>query len=156
MKTGITPLPPEVMAEKENAKDLTSGCKRIRIRPSKRTQHFNTTFCNIVARNVRHTLGLPVTTCCNKLDGIGSSLKMVKFLLQHFWMLQDVARVLPAPSQLLTTRSNSVVRCYVEMLCAFAGPFNAKKLAHTTTSKYISLHLRNSLDYQHFPDLAGK
>ena len=34
MKTRITPtpLPPEVMAEKEKAKDLTSGCKRIRIK----------------------------------------------------------------------------------------------------------------------------
>ena len=38
------------------------------------------------------------------LDGVGSSLKMVKFLLQHFWILQDVARVWPTPSQHLTTR----------------------------------------------------
>ena len=27
------------------------------------------------------------------LDGVRSGLKMVKFLSQHFWMLQDVARV---------------------------------------------------------------
>ena len=55
------------------------------------------------------------------LQGVGRcwvSFKMVKFLLQHFWMLQDVARVWPARSH-LTTRSNSVVRCCVEMLRAF-------------------------------------
>ena len=56
---------------------------------------------------------------CKMLDGVESSLKMVKFFLQHFWMLQDVARVWPAPSQHLTTRSNNVARCCVEMLRAF-------------------------------------
>ena len=49
-------------------------------------QLFNATSYNIVARNVLHTFGQPVTTCCNMLDGVGSSLKMVKFLLQQFWM----------------------------------------------------------------------
>ena len=34
-------------------------------------------------------------------------------------MLQDVARVCPAPSQHLTTRSSNVARCRVEMLRAF-------------------------------------
>ena len=54
------------------------------------------------------------------LDGVGSSLKMVKFLLQHFLDVEGVARVWPAPSQHLTTRrSNNVVRCCVEMLGAF-------------------------------------
>ena len=53
------------------------------------------------------------------LGGVGSSLKMVKFFLQHFWMLQDVARVWPAPSQHITTRSNNVAICCVEMLRAF-------------------------------------
>ena len=28
--------------------------------------------------------GRPVATCCNMLDCVGSSLKMAKFLLQHF------------------------------------------------------------------------
>ena len=45
------------------------------------------------------------------LDGVGSSLKMVKFLLQHFQMLQDLTRVWPAPLLHLTTRSNNVARC---------------------------------------------
>ena len=53
------------------------------------------------------------------VDGVGSSLKVVKILLQHFWMLQDVALVWPAPSQHLTTRFNNVARGCVEMLHAF-------------------------------------
>lgn len=35
----------------------------------------------------------------NILNGVGSSLKMVKFLLQYFWILQDDARLWPALSQ---------------------------------------------------------
>ena len=77
------------------------------------------TCCDIVARNVLHAFGHPVAICCKMLDGVGSSLKLVKSLLQHFWMLQDVARIWPAPSQHLTTRSNNVARCCVEMLRAF-------------------------------------
>lgn len=42
------------------------------------------TFCHPV---------LTVATCCKMLDGVRSGLKMVKFLSQHFWMLQDIARV---------------------------------------------------------------
>ena len=53
------------------------------------------------------------------VDGVGSSLKMVKILLQHLWMLQDVALVWPAPSQHLTTRFNNVARGCIEMLHAF-------------------------------------
>ena len=67
------------------------------------------------------------------LDGVGSSLKMVKFLLQHFWMLQDVARVWPAPSQHLTTRSNNVARCWVEMLRAFGWAFMSELILYHST-----------------------
>ena len=42
------------------------------------------------------------------VDGVGSSLKVVKILLQHFWILQDVALVWPAPSQHLTTMFQEV------------------------------------------------
>ena len=57
----------------------------------KRTQHFNSAYCNIVAhRQVAH----PVETCFSMMDGVGSSLKMVKFfslnISQNFWMLHDV------------------------------------------------------------------
>lgn len=53
--------------------------------PDKRRQHFNATSGNIVTRNVLHTFG-----------HVGSSLKVMKFFLQHFWMLKDVAHVWPA------------------------------------------------------------
>ena len=63
-----------------------------------------------------------VARCCKMLDGVGSSLKMVKFLLQHFWMLQDVARVFPAPSQHVPTMLQDVVlKCCV----CLAGPFSS-------------------------------
>ena len=48
---------------------------------------------------------------------------MFKFLLQHFQMLQDAARVLPTPSQHLLTRSNNVARRSVEMLPVFGRAF---------------------------------
>ena len=143
MKTGITPtpLPPEVMAEKENAKDLTSGCKRIRIK----AQPTHATFQhNILQHCCAQRTAYSWPPCNNMLQQVGwywIKFENGQIFLQHFWMLQDDARVWPAPSQLLTTRSNSVVRCCFEMLCAFAGPFNTKKLAHTTTLKYTSLHL---------------
>ena len=39
--------------------------------------------------------GHPVATCCDMLGDIGSNLKMVKFFMQHLWMLLDVVVVLP-------------------------------------------------------------
>ena len=36
-----------------------------------------------------HAFGQLVTTCCKMLDDVRSSLKIFKFLLQHFWVLQD-------------------------------------------------------------------
>jgi len=39
--------------------------------------------------------GHPVATCWDMLDVVGSDLKMVKFSMQHLWMLHDVALVWP-------------------------------------------------------------
>ena len=64
-----------------------------------------------ILQHVLYTFGHPVATyckICKMFDGVGSSLKMVKFFLQNFLMLQDVAYVWPAPSQHLTTLSNNV------------------------------------------------
>ena len=52
------------------------------------TQHI---YCNIVALKLLHTFGHPIATCCNILDGVGSSLEIVKFFGQHFASLFDVA-----------------------------------------------------------------
>ena len=42
------------------------------------------TYCNIVGHNMLSTFGHPVTTCCNMLRVVGSSLTMIKFFSQHF------------------------------------------------------------------------
>ena len=47
--------------------------------PAKRSQHVNTTYRNIVGRNMLRAFGHRVTMCCNKLGVVGSSLKLVKF-----------------------------------------------------------------------------
>ena len=57
-----------------------------------------------------HAFGHLVATC-EMLDGVGSSLKMVTFLLQHFRMLQDVAHIFPAPLQHLIAQSYDVTKC---------------------------------------------
>ena len=36
-----------------------------------------------------------VATCCDVFGVVGSNLKMVKFFLQHLWMLHDVVVVWP-------------------------------------------------------------
>ena len=51
---------------------------------AKRSQHFNTTSCNIVGHNMLDTFGHPVAICRNMLDDVGSNLKTVKFFVQNF------------------------------------------------------------------------
>ena len=48
---------------------------------AKRSQHFNTTTCNIVGHNMLHTFGHPVAICCNMLDDVVSNLKTVNVVL---------------------------------------------------------------------------
>ncbi len=64
--------------------------------PTKQMQHFNTTYCNIIVHNMLHMFGHPVAICCNMLDGVGSSLKMVNFSRNSFWMLHDIVLVRPS------------------------------------------------------------
>ena len=47
--------------------------------PAKRSQHANTTYRNIVGRNMLRAFGHRVAMCCAMLGAVGSSLKMVKF-----------------------------------------------------------------------------
>ena len=50
------------------------------------------------------------------VDVVGSSLKMVKFL-RHFWILPDVVRVWPAPSQHDPTKLQDVaLECCVRLV----------------------------------------
>ena len=46
---------------------------------------------NIVGSDMLHAFGHPVATCCDMLGVVGSNLKLVKFFMQHLWMLHDVA-----------------------------------------------------------------
>ena len=55
-----------------------------------RSQHFNAKYRNIVGCNMLRAFGYPVATCCDMLGVVGSNLKMVKFFMQHLWMLHDV------------------------------------------------------------------
>ena len=53
------------------------------------------------------------------LDGVGSVLKMVKFLLQHFWMLRAFGQLLYSISQHnLTMLADIALKCCVR----FTGP----------------------------------
>jgi len=56
-------------------------------------QHFNATYRSIVGSNNVATLLQRVATCCNMLGVVGSNLKMIKFSMQHLWMLHDVVIV---------------------------------------------------------------
>ena len=55
---------------------------------AKRWQNFKATYCHIVGRII--SFAHPVVTCCDLLDVVGLSLKMVKFFMQLLWMLHDV------------------------------------------------------------------
>ena len=46
--------------------------------PAKRSQHDNTTYRNIVGRNMLRAFGHRVATCCDMLGVVGSSLKVFK------------------------------------------------------------------------------
>ena len=63
--------------------------------PAKLSQHFNSTYRNIVRCNMLHAFGDPVATCCDMLGVVDSNLKMVKFFMRHLGMLHDVVVVWP-------------------------------------------------------------
>ena len=48
--------------------------------PAKQSQHFNATYRNAM--------------CYDMLGVVGSSLKIIKFFIQHLWMLHDVVFIL--------------------------------------------------------------
>ena len=59
---------------------------------AKRSQHFNATCRHTVGRNMSRASGHHVLICC-QMFGVGSNLKMVKFFMQHLWILHDVVVV---------------------------------------------------------------
>ena len=57
-------------------------------------------------------------TCCNILDGVESSLKMVKFLLQYFWCCSLLVSSYTSHNAI---QPLNVATSFVEMLWAFDG-----------------------------------
>ena len=58
------------------------------------TQHIATLLSVACCARLATLLG-SVATCCDMLGVVGSNLKMVKFFMQHLWMLRDVVVVWP-------------------------------------------------------------
>ena len=68
---------------------------------------------NRVAKRAQHVAPNNVTIyCVEMLRSFGQGLKMVKFFMQHFWILHDVVVVWPGSC-------NNVAICYVEVLRSF-------------------------------------
>ena len=64
------------------------------IRPCNSTKHFATLLVAACCARLAILLRL-VATCCNMLGVVGPNLKMVKFFIQHLWMLHDIILVWP-------------------------------------------------------------
>ena len=110
MKTGITPtpIPPEVMAEKENAKDLTSGCKRIRIK----AQPTHATFQhNILQHCCAQRTAYSWPPCNNMLQQVGWY--WIKFENGQIFVATflDVARWCTRFASPFTTSHNTIQQC---------------------------------------------
>ena len=58
-------------------------------------QHFNPIYRNIVGGNILLVFGHPLVKCYDMRSAVGSSLKIVKFSMQHLWTLNDVVVVWP-------------------------------------------------------------
>ena len=67
--------------------------------PAKRLQYFNTT---MIATLLDTPFACVWPPCCHMLGAVGSKLKMVKFFMQHLWMLHDVVVVWPGSSNNVT------------------------------------------------------
>ena len=86
--------------------------------PTKRSQHANVTYRNIVGRNMLGAFGHPVAMCCDMLGVVGPSLKMVKFKPTTPNMSQHIATRWPKRAQHVAP--NNVAICCVGMLRSFA------------------------------------
>ena len=67
-----------------------------------------------------------VATCCDMLGVVGSNLKMVKFFMQHLWMLHDVVVVWPVSSSNvpLGMRNNSIFHMFQHVATGWPNACN--------------------------------
>ena len=69
--------------------------------PAKRSQHFEAKYRNMVGRDMLHTFGHQVVTCCDMLGVVAQIFKMIKIFRQHLQMLHDVVVVWPGSSRFM-------------------------------------------------------
>jgi len=81
--------------------------------PSKRSQHVNATYRNIVGRNMLRAFGHRVAMSYDMLGVVGSSLKMVKFEPTTPSMSQHIAKRWPNAR----TMSRPTILRYVALTC---------------------------------------
>ena len=65
---------------------------------------YNATFRGSVESNMLRAFGHPFATCCFMLGVVASNLKMVKFFMQHLWILNDVVVVWPGRHNIVAPR----------------------------------------------------
>ena len=101
--------------------------------PAKRSQHANTTYRNIVGRNMLCAFGHHVAMCCDELGVVGSSLKMVKLepttanMSQHFATLRNTVA-----KRTQHVAPNNVAICCIAMLRSFSRGLRKRKIIKHT------------------------
>ena len=95
----------QIAAKSPRKAVYTDFCLVMRKAPAKRSQRVNTTYHNIVGRNMLCSFGHHVAMCCDMLGVVGSNLKMVN--------TQHVATGWPNASNMLRP---TMLR-YVELAC---------------------------------------
>ena len=94
-----------------NANNSNLSAPRTKSAWSKRWQHFNATYRNIVGCNMLRAFGHPVARCCDMLDVVGSNLKMVKFFYVTFVVVgRCCGRLARFVQQCCTRRACALVR----------------------------------------------
>ena len=107
--------------------------------PAKVSQHFNATYRNIAGCNMLREFGHPVVTCCDMLGVVGSNLKMIKFFMQHLWMLHDVVVVWLVPATVLPAHQVDFQPATCRNTLQHGGQTRATCCAH----QYCDLWLSN-------------
>ena len=69
--------------------------------PAKRSPHANTTYCNIVGRNMLRAFGHCIATCCDVLSVVGSNLTIFKLEPTTTNMSQHIATRWPNARSML-------------------------------------------------------
>ena len=129
--------------------------------PAKRSQHANSTYRNIVGRNMLRAFGHPVATCCDVLGVVGPNLTIFKLepttpnMSQHIATGWPNARNMMRPTMLryvaltccdrLAGASERTLSCKVCYVLRHAHVFHS-----LITSKHLCLFLSTCDQYSSF------